>query len=370
MGAGRTRGLVRTVAEELRNQVVPRHVGGFLPGTRILAQTLGVSVPTVCKALRFLGEEGVLEGGGNRRRWRVAVGLPVRPSGRSGKTKTAGGVRPQRLLFITSQPLSVARYSGVEVFAALLDKLAMSEWEVVYRVVDYQNARKPRRSWDELMQAIQPDALMVLSGTEVIGKWAMKWGIRTLFVGGSPGTSGVPLIRVSVAAMFREAAGHLLELGHRRIMFPLCGRPPSVAENVRLVADELTSAAGIPRDRLVVGTSPYSGPQIMIDLLRKQWRMGGPDALIFLDWREFIAAEGFLRSVGVLIPGDVSVIVLSHNSMMEWHQPPISHFEHPVIPLARAIARWVVNDRPARNTSASMEFKARWVSCQSVLARE
>jgi DNA-binding LacI/PurR family transcriptional regulator len=113
----------------------------------------------------------------------------------------------------------------------------------------------------------------------------------------------------------------------------------------------------------------YSRPEVLVDLLRRHWRRQVPDAVVFLDWREFIAASGFFREAGILIPRDVSVILLSQNPDMDWHLPSITHLHHPVRAMARISARWVAAGKSGPAILPTTEVKAKWVEGQSVVSR-
>lgn len=360
------KGLIKTVAQELQEQVIVGHAGESLPGVRVLARTLGVSVPTVCRALHLLAKAGLLETSGTRRRWKVAEKIPATRSDQPAVEPAAIGMRARRLLFLASQPLSRESASGAETFVALLDRLGTSNWEVMYRVENFSQGKKPRRSWDELLRFSQPHAMVVLGGTPVLAAWAVERGIRTLLLGGDPGNSGVPMVSISVVSMLREAADRLLALGHRRVIMPLCGRLPELAINCRKAADEINARHG---DAVGIVESPYAGPEVIRDVLRKQWQQKIPDALMFLDWREFVGALGFLNELGIRIPQDVSVIVLTRNTMMDWYTPPISHFEHPVNLIARGVAKWVMDENPAREPQEPRKIPARFIEKSSVIDR-
>ncbi len=361
------KGMIKTVAAELRDRVITGHAGEVLPGVRMLARTVGVSVPTVCRALHLLSDAGLLESGGTRRRWKISETGAAAEAGSPPAKPAAVGMRSRRLLFLASQPLSHESASGAETFAALLDRLGTSDWEVMYRVENFSRVKKPRRSWDELLRFSQPHAMIVLGGTPVLAGWAAERGIRTLLLGGNPGDTGVPKLAISVASMLRDAADRLLALGHRRVVMPLCARIAELALSCRKAAAEINSRAG--GDAIAIVESPYSGPGVIRDLLRRQWQQGPPDALIFLDWREFVAALGFLNECGIRIPQDISVIVLTRNPMMDWHTPPISHFEHPVNLIARAVAKWVTDEKPIRELPEVREIHGRWIGKGSVIAR-
>jgi LacI family transcriptional regulator len=369
------RGLVDEVAEALRGRLASGELKGMLPGVRLLAKTLGVSVPTICRALHQLEVEGALAGGGKSRRWRV----PENRAESGERTKLEGirapGVagradRRGRLLFLSSLSLSSERHAGVEVFAELLDQLGNSGWEIMHRVENYASAVQPRKSWDKLLKLTQPDAIVALGGTPAFGGWLQEKRIRSLFIGGDPGGSGVPVVAVSTSTMLHYALERLLSLGHRRILLPLCGRAPAFAARCHRVVAEAAVLTKRPREDIVIAETAYAGPEVIVDLMRRQWRKDPPDALIMLDSREFLAASGFFREAGVEVPRDLSVVVLSHNPIMDWHLPAITHFEHPVKLMARTVSKWVTQGRVSYTPEPLMEVRARWVDGQSVLHRK
>jgi DNA-binding LacI/PurR family transcriptional regulator len=347
----------------------------MLPGVRLLAKTLSVSVPTICRALHQLEEEGALAGGGKSRRWRVPEnraesGDGTKPEG----IRVPGGAgraeRRGRLLFLSALSLSSERHAGVEVFAELLDQLGNSGWEILHRVENYASAVQPRKSWEKLLKLTQPDAIVAIGGTPALGGWLRDKGIRSLFIGGDPGESGIPVVAVRISTMLHYALERLLSLGHRRILLPLCGRAPAFAARCHRVVAEAAVLTKRPREDIVIAETAYARPEVIVDLMRRQWRKDPPDALIMLDSREFLAASGFFREAGIEVPRDLSVVVLSHNPIMDWHLPAIAHFEHPVKLMARTVSKWVTQGRVSYTPEPLMEVRARWVDGQSVLPRK
>lgn len=343
-------------------------LSGNLPGARLLAKALGVSVPTICKALHKLHEEGVLVAGGDRKRWQVGDLKAPSANARSGSARHIGS-HPGRLLFISSLPLSTERQSGVEVFTHILDMLGAKGWEVMHRSVPFVSARKPHRSWDELLRFSKPDAMIVMGGSEVFATWARQNQIRTLFVGGDSGKNLLPTIMVRVSIMLRQALERLISTGHRRILIPLCGRIPQFAEKCRKQTAECAADLGIDPACVVFAESEYSSPDVIAGALRQQWRKQAPDALIIFDWREYLAASSFLKEAAVSIPADVSVVLLSQNPTMDWHIPLLCHFAHPVEEIARASAKWVLHGKPLPGGGQFMEFNPRWVEGKSIANR-
>lgn len=365
--------LVETVAADLAGRIKAGELGPSMPGVRLLARTLDVSVPTVCRALHGLESEGILEGAGDRRRWRVksAVRMSKKraaeppPKARAGSSKPTAG----RLLFLTARPLGVEKHSGVEVFAELLDHLTVKGWEVMYRVEKFASAKSPRRSWDELVRMTEPDAIVVLLGTSVLAEWAKGTGIRALFLGGDVGETGVPILSLKVQTMLRQALEHLFATGHRSVLFPLCERAPSFVNRCRDMALETAVAWGLEGKSVAVPETAYSRPEVLVNLLRRQWRKQVPDAVLFLDWREFMAASCFFHEVGIVIPRDLSVVMLSQNANMDWHLPAITHFHHPVRSMAKIVAKWVASGENSPAILPTSEVRAKWVEGKSVITR-
>ncbi len=364
------RSLAESLAENLREQVLSGKMGATLPGVRLLAKSYGVSVPTVCKALHLLAGEGLVSGGG-RHHWKIETAASASGLTR-GKPGTAGkSARTSRLLFFSAQPLSGERFSGLEAFVGISDLLGSKGWEVMHRMLPFSGRRKPRSTWNDLLKVTRPDAIIALAGTPELAMWIRESGIRCLFLGGEPGESGIPVLAVSSGEMFREAVGRLVETGHRSILASFCERSPGFVSRCTTAMTEALDAAGLDRRTVAVAETPYSRPDVVQSLMRKQWPKHRPDALLFMEWREFVAACAFLKSNGLEIPRDVSVVILSHNSSMEWHIPTITHFELPVRQMARIAATWVTSGRlPKAGPGNAILVAPHWVEAGSMATRK
>lgn len=362
------RSLSETLAGALRTKIVEGRLGPTMPGVRMISKAYGVSVPTVCKAMQVLAREGILASGGGRRAWRIAEGAP--PVGRSsgGREKKRRATKGN-LLLLSAFGLKEERYSIAQFVTELLNFLGATGWEVRHRVMNFEHAKRPKRAWGELLKSVDPDAVVVVSGTECLGRWLVQQSVRCLFVGGEAGRTGIPLLALSSGDMYRRAVKELVESGHRRMLTPFCGRLPGFVERCRQAIQESLAAAGAAGSSMKIVETPYSGPEVTVNLLRKNWPAFSPDALIFLDWREFIAASGFLREAGLEIPRDVSVVILSHSSSMEWHIPKISHFDLPHRELARLAGRWVTDGRLPKSIRNLVRVAPRWVEGESIAKR-
>jgi DNA-binding LacI/PurR family transcriptional regulator len=358
--------LATTLAERIQAEITSEPVGERLPGLRLLAKRYGVSVPTVADALHQLATEGVVEAGGDRRSWRVKriPSKTLRPSLSERKARS-------RLLFLSALALHDERFSGIEVHVELVDELEPSGCEVSHRVIPFDRARKPHASWNHLLRGTRADAVIVMGGTPAVAEWLRSENTRTLFIGGDSGHTGIPVLATSTPAMFGLAIRRLLESGHRKILVPLCGRPERFAKRCTKAIQDAIVSNSAADDCLVIAESSYSGPDVLVNLLLKHWPWHSPDALVFIDWHEFVAADSFLRAKGLVIPRDVSVIILSHDPSMNWHLPALSHFDLPVRAIARVAARWVNSGRlPKESENKQILIAPRWVEAYSVAARK
>lgn len=360
--------LSSVLAEELRARISGGGLGPEMPGVRLISKAYGVSVPTASKAMQWLAEEGVLESRGGRRNWRVASGHGAPTSVTADRGVTRRGSKGN-LLVLSAFGLGEERYTNSQFVTELLNALGATGWEARHRVLNFEHAKRPKRAWGELLKSMEPDAVVVVGGTDCVARWLAQQKVRSLFVGGDAGQTGIPLLALSAGEMYRRAVKHLLELGHRRILTSFCGRLPGFVERCTRAIQETLEESGADSGSMKIVETPYSGPEVTANLLRRNWPKYQPDALIFLDWREFLAASGFLREAGLTIPRDISVVILSHSSSMEWHIPRLSHFELPHRELARLAGRWVTDGKLPKSIRNLVRVTPRWVEGDSIAKR-
>ena len=364
------RDLSQRIADSLRDMISGKRIGESMPSLRAISLNLGVSIPSVSKAFLILEREGILASCGERCRWQIRS-LP-RISVRNGRVKAESAAatrQAKRLLYLTSLPMNEWLVHSVEVYADIVSVMSNNGWEVVHRVMAFQNAKAPRKIWDELVDQEAPDVIVVLMGTPVLAAWAVGLSVPTLFLGGDARPHVLPTVSVAMSGLVEELVQKLIDLGHRHIVMPLCGRTSTFQESMKTALQ-----AGIdsrrPTGALIHALeSPYSTPEVLYDVLKKHWRQHRPDAMILLDWREFVTASSFFRDGRILIPADISVALLSYDNSMDWYLPKLSHYEFSNMKLAKAVGRWVVNvDRDSPST-AKVKMGAQWHEGGSMLDR-
>ncbi len=345
-----------------------KRIGELMPSLRAISQNLGVSVPSVSKAFQILEREGILSSCGERCRWLIRA-LPMNPRRKGGMKPEAAAGRTKRLLYLTSLPMNEWLTHSVEVYADIVSVMSSKNWEVVHRVMPFQNAKAPRKIWDEHLDQEAPDVIVVLMGTPVLAAWAVGQTVPTLFLGGDARPHALPTVSVAMSGLVEELVRKLIDLGHRHIVMPLCGRNSSFLDSMKTALQ-----AGIDSRRssgAVVHAleSPYSTPEVLYDVLKKHWRHHRPDAMILLDWREFVTVSSFFRDGRILMPQDISVALLSSDNSMDWYLPRLSHYEFNNMKLAKAVARWAVNVDKDSPSTANVKMGAQWHEGGSIVDR-
>jgi len=214
---------VRTADREadcLKQQIASGTLGTAFPSCRQLAAQLEVSPPTVLQALAKLVHEGWLAPGGARRPYRVVQTMGMVAKG------------PHRLLLLSPQPLSSCDSYTRSMVEQMVIACTAAGWDIQTRILDYRNRRYPARKWDELVRSHNPTRLVVVIGTPVVARWARRLAIPTLFLGGSPGETGITTVGVSLSALVRVLLRGLPDAVCLNFCLPLCGNPGEFATSI------------------------------------------------------------------------------------------------------------------------------------------
>lgn len=338
-------------AEAIKAEIAAGRWTGRLPGSRVLAVETGVSQPTVAAALALLTEAGWLESGGARRAFRV---IP-----RPATVPTTPAVKPRRAIIATHADVGDLPQTTRRVIEATRDKLGRRGWAVEIVTFDFLHAKRPHQSWDHLLP-IDPDVpLIAVFGRPPIGEWALKHGVRMVFLGGLASDIRIPMVAVRSALLAAEAMERLTALGHRRIVLPLCDRPPSFAASMKEAVKNGLERVGVSYVASYhTPESPYQRPEVVWNMLESAMDRAVPTGIVLLDWKELVTVSCLLTKRGLRVPEDVSLILLNEQMEADWFVPNLACFRFPVMRLASLLTRWVEGqplDESARFLSADFE---------------
>lgn len=316
-----------------------------------MAAQLGVSAPTVGAALNRLVENGLLVAGGPRRACRVAD-----------KVTNAEGINPVNprweLLILTHEPLLNLVESTRQTLEMLVRRMAGRGWLVRQQVLDFLHVKRPNTAWERRIGLNEGTKIIAVYGRHTLAEWATRRNVPMLFPGGDPGEYPVAAVAVSSERMAEEMLHRLTALGHRRIVLPLCDRSDEFKMNLRAITKLAVERTG---DRYVQDyhnpESDYMAPDVTRRILSKVFSRQAPTALVFLDWKEAVAALCFLNEHGLRIPHDVSMGLLSDSATAEWFHPKLCRFQFPMKKLLTETLKWL-DGRPGseRDTLLSGTF--------------
>jgi LacI family transcriptional regulator len=157
------------------------------------------------------------------------------------------------------------------------------------------------------------------------------------------GPADVPTVESDNFAGALQATNHLIELGHRRIAF-VAGRP-DLRSSIRR-SDGYRRAladAGIPFDPSLVGVGRYlreSTHEPAVALLSRRDR---PTAIFAANDLSAIAIIEVAASLGLSVPGDLSVIGFDDVPEASRLNPPLTTIRQPMQRLGAAAAGLLVS---------------------------
>lgn len=338
-------------AEALREEIAGGQWDERLPGARALAVRLGVSPPTVAAALCKLANEGLLEHGGARRAYR-----PVVSKGKSGR-RTAALTR-KRLLILTHEEISQLVEVSRRLIERLRDEMASKGWDVNYQVVDFLHVKRPQRAWNRSIQVDEGTSVIALYGRPALAEWASRRGMRMFFLGGNTGGFPISMVAVKSSRMAQIALARLTALGHRKIVIPLCDRAEPFKISIREATREALESVGRPYLNAYHNPeSDYLKPDVTWRIVESSFAANPPTAFVFLDWKELVTAHCYLTKIGLRVPEDVSLVLLSDQMEAEWFQPKLTRFRFPIRRLVSSMVRWLEDDdAEVRHLSLSAEL--------------
>ena len=322
-------------AVALREEIAAGQWSERLPGARVLATRLGVSPPTVSAALAKLVAEGLLNGGGPRRAFRPATRIE------SSSAVSAVSI-PKRLLILTHEEMSQLVEVSKRLIDNLRDQMTAKGWVVDYQVVDFVHVKRPQRAWDRLIEVDPGTTVIAVYGWPPLAEWAVRHKIRILFLGGNTNGFPVPMVAVKSSCMAEAALTRLTAQGHWRIVIPLCDRTEPFKTDMRETTRAAIEATGHSYVRTYHNPeSDYLKTDVTWRILESCFAVNPPTAFVFLDWKELVTAHCFLSKMGLRVPQDISLVLLSDQLEAEWFHPKLTRFRFPVRRLVRTMVRWL-----------------------------
>lgn len=315
------------LVEALRTDILAGRWPDPLPGCRKLGAVYGVSGPTIVAALTRLVELGTLRSGGPRRAFRLlppgeAVAPPIIP--RRGKS-------PKRIVVVGSRSLEDLDAWDRNLLHALNHELGPQGVTAQYVRLDFEDHRSAPRRWSVALAPHQPDLVVPLTPTPAFQAWLGKSGMNVASLGGQAKPGLPPIYGPNLINLALRARALLLEHGHRRAIFVAfhLGQESyrklfreRFAESLGLTQAQLEAEGHLICEHL---PQPADRRRRLGEILSS----ARPTALILSEWRDYLLAFSLAASLGIRVPDQLSLLVLSESPDLDCVVPRPAHLRIP-----------------------------------------
>lgn len=332
-----------------------------LPGFKVLAELVGVSVPTIGAAVARLAARGILASQGPRRPFVVAPGfakavVPAKPR-----------LASKYLVIVSRKALAEMDNWTRNLIIDLMRTLAREGWRCDLEEIDYGAGRNITRTLDSLRHKHPASHFLFLGGMPVISDWAVTQpGLSVGFLGGKSNHTEVRTMGISIATIY----GHVLEMlakqGHRRILVSLWDMHPSVAALVsRLHAVHLGLSPEAAASAGLFFNSTEPRPHHRKEQFLRAFRKSKPTAIVVDGLFEHILVWSSLLELGLRVPQDISMVNLSSEDELGRLTPLPTHFKVERKFMLREIHAWI-RGRPTDTVAAARRAIANWVQGETI----
>ncbi len=249
-------------------------------------------------------------------------------------------------------------------FPELVKAVEDATWERGYALLLCNAVEDPEREagYLELLAERRVDGIIVAASRigEHHAGWLARRPVPVVLLNCETDLAGVPAVLSDNRAGGRLATEHLLSLGHRRIGH-LAGPPSAAAAELRLAGSrEALAAAGLDPAGLLVAQGDghiSGGERAMGELLAADLAMTGVTCYNDLT---AIGAIRALRTRGLAVPGDVSIVGFDDLDLSAYIEPPLTTITQQKVRMARwAVERLVAElsepSRPGARPTAAAE---------------
>lgn len=316
------------VAEVIHRGIEEGQWRDKLPGERRLCAQLGVSRPTLRKALAQLRQAGLLK---------IDHGRNSTPTRKASRVKPAA----ESHLVLAFAPDSLKQFPPGTIFA--FDELRSLLGESGLRL-EVRSFRLSRRAssgaaLQSLLATERPAACLLYQAERPLHRWFHERDLPCVVFGTQDSAYPLPALDLDQRATCRHAAQMLLRRGYSAAQVVLViphDKLPGHALMRQAFHDALGAEARvfeIPSDPAALGAS--------LDRLRTTMEL--PAGLMFARASHAAGALGHLAiRRGLRVPADVGILSLSDDPFLRFIQPELTRYQRDDSALARQLAALIV----------------------------
>ncbi len=311
-------------------------VGSFLPSERDLSEKFGVNRITLRKALAEIAREGLIEnvpGAGNK---------VVAARRKTAENRIVSCV----MLRFAGMPMMSPYYA--DLLEGIEEETASRGFDLLFQAVPEDTLRtpdnQPRPSPKIPGTTRLLGALLVGGITDELAAAYQKKGVQVVLVDKPSPSRDLSSIMPDNFDGAYKGAKHLVELGHRRIAF-LAARNDPVVESrhggfLKALAD---SGVAFHRKDYIEGSYTTEAAEAAMTRFLQQRRKDLPTALMAINDEAAIGALHALRSQGIAVPNDVSVIGFDDIPWASHAHPSLTTLRIPRREMGRVAAQTLLN---------------------------
>ena len=298
-------------ADLIRERIESAGLGPVLPGENELSRMLDVSRPTVRAALDLLEKEGVVASTSQGKPRLVAKDW-------FGKSKAGPSVR-----FLLAAPLHEASAENQSVIYQMRERLASHGISTAFQVSSAFRAKSPAHSLARDFADAACDVWVVADPTPGIEEWLANTQVPCVCLGGSF-HHPLPRIGGDGELAIRRATRSLLDLGHRRIVYPLHN---AYGVHMAVAFREVLEGHGVEWNESFHTPRWQDHAVNWYPMLERMFASAQPPtAFLTLGVRNLLPLLTWLGQNGLRTPDDVSIIHRLDDPLLEHLYPPLTFY--------------------------------------------
>ncbi|NWK54125.1 substrate-binding domain-containing protein [Verrucomicrobiaceae bacterium N1E253] len=319
----------------LKNEILSGQLKGFLPGERELAKRIRVSRITLRKAMQILENQKWVSPtkAGCRRKTLKRPHSKNKKAGGGGQGESAHLELGKTIVVLA--PVKLDQMPSKELFdhTRLNSYCSRVGITLLHRVADLSHLKRPGHRLREFIKQNPADLYLLQLATEQTQKWFYQHDVPSIVLGSTWEEANLPSADMHQQALGVHVAHLLTRMGHRRVgmLFPdpVKAGMQNFLMNLRQAAPEMDVVLANEDD------SQESVTRALQKLVSDPERR--PSAIILPRVAYASLATGFLPSLGLRIPEDISLICLVYDEVLAFLYPQVAGYRIPVDAYPKAI---------------------------------
>ncbi|MFT5854595.1 MAG: DNA-binding LacI/PurR family transcriptional regulator, partial [Verrucomicrobiales bacterium] len=289
----------------------------LMPPERALCEQLGISRSTLRRAMLKIAEEGLIDEGrsGTRRR------ILAKP-----KLGATANTRSKSVILLTRKPLPEISSVNLRLIAQLQSQL--TNHGCIFRVVRIPDKvlANPEVHMKEWLGTVRGDVWILHQMPGEVQRWFNKHQQVSCILGSPAPEVDLASVEVDSLSAMTHAVATARRLRHRHIAL---ARPSSPLVGEDQLEDRLRELSGVDVQTTVL-TCPMDAGMMAVEFERLIARgRGGSQATVIICSIPEIAlfALTWLQQHRIPVPGEMSVILLRSQPLLEFTSPSLAHYE-------------------------------------------